>query len=54
MPTGPGAAGRGLGQRLPATLDVTVDHGPAYGVSEVFDIAEVRRAVVPPGGVLDP
>ncbi|MFD4277046.1 hypothetical protein R2B67_16335 [Streptomyces cyaneofuscatus] len=28
---------------------MTVDHDPAYGVSEVFDIAEVRRAVVPPG-----
>ncbi|MFC9177847.1 MULTISPECIES: hypothetical protein [Streptomyces] len=24
-------------------------HGPSYGVSEVFDIAEVRGAVVPPG-----
>ncbi|MFD8618961.1 hypothetical protein [Streptomyces sp. NPDC059513] len=23
--------------------------GPSYGVSEVFDIAEVRGAVVPPG-----
>lgn len=39
----------GQPSELPATLDVTVDHGPAYGVSEVFDIAEVRRAVVPPG-----
>ncbi|MFE1478205.1 hypothetical protein ACFW6N_30680 [Streptomyces cyaneofuscatus] len=34
---------------LPATLDVTVEHGPAYGVSEVFEIAEVRGAVLPPG-----
>ncbi|MFE9013598.1 hypothetical protein [Streptomyces cyaneofuscatus] len=34
---------------LPATLDVAVDHGPVYGVSEVFDIAEVRGAVLPPG-----
>ncbi|MEU0357875.1 hypothetical protein [Streptomyces cyaneofuscatus] len=39
----------GQPSELPATLDVTVDHGPAYGVSEVFDIAAVRRAVVPPG-----
>ncbi|MGW5070677.1 hypothetical protein ACWEQJ_32135 [Streptomyces cyaneofuscatus] len=39
----------GQPSELPATLDVTVDHDPAYGVSEVFDIAEVRRAVVPPG-----
>ncbi|MFD3789812.1 hypothetical protein [Streptomyces cyaneofuscatus] len=28
---------------------MTVDHGPAYGVSEVFDIAEVRGAVLPQG-----
>ncbi|MFJ9529199.1 hypothetical protein [Streptomyces cyaneofuscatus] len=44
----------GQPSELPATLDVTVDHDPAYGVSEVFDIAEVRRAVVPPGSYLDP
>ncbi|MER6194317.1 hypothetical protein [Streptomyces cyaneofuscatus] len=39
----------GQPSELPATLDVTVDHGPEYGVSEVFDIAEVRGAVLPPG-----
>lgn len=34
---------------LPETLDVTVDHGPDCGVSEVFHIKEVRAADVPPG-----
>ncbi|MFJ7190480.1 hypothetical protein [Streptomyces bacillaris] len=34
---------------LPKTLDVSIDHGPEYGVSEVFDIAKVRAAALPPG-----
>ncbi|POG44401.1 hypothetical protein BV881_26745 [Streptomyces sp. ZL-24] len=34
---------------LPKTLDVSIDHGPEYGVSEVFDIAKVRATVLPPG-----
>ncbi|MEU2825794.1 hypothetical protein ABZ763_26920 [Streptomyces bacillaris] len=28
---------------------MSIDHGPEYGVSEVFDIAKVRAAVLPPG-----
>ncbi|MFJ8847439.1 hypothetical protein ACIRFF_31590 [Streptomyces cyaneofuscatus] len=39
----------GQPSELPEVLDVTIDHGPEYGVSEVFDIAEVRAAVLPPG-----
>lgn len=39
----------GQPSELPATLDVTIDHGPEYGVAEVFDITEVRAAVLPPG-----
>ncbi|PWS42858.1 hypothetical protein DKT74_19870 [Streptomyces sp. ZEA17I] len=34
---------------LPRTLDVSIDHGPEYGVAEVFDIAKVRAADLPPG-----
>ncbi|MFJ9641193.1 hypothetical protein [Streptomyces sp. NPDC101178] len=34
---------------LPKRFDVTVDHGPDHGVSEVFDIEEVRSAALPPG-----
>ncbi|MYT93573.1 hypothetical protein GTY40_21330 [Streptomyces sp. SID8359] len=34
---------------LPETLDVSIDHGPEYGVEEVFDIAKVRAADLPPG-----
>ncbi|KAB2590566.1 hypothetical protein [Streptomyces arboris] len=39
----------GQPSELPETLDVTIDHGPEYGVAEVFDIAEVRAAALPPG-----
>ncbi|WP_240679020.1 MULTISPECIES: hypothetical protein [unclassified Streptomyces] len=39
----------GQPSELPKALDVTIDHGPEYGASEVFDIAEVRGAALPPG-----